>query len=147
MKPYEHPTIAVAQPAPGHYVITGHNPGAVQTAEGQIVPLRECYITPEIPTDLIVQILEDRPDFPPLVEVNPDADALVTVRAELAAAIERNAALVKRAEEAEDKAGALAGEKAALEKERDALLEKFTEPPVDPEKTSEPKKAVKGGAK
>jgi hypothetical protein len=58
---YDHPNIQIAQPAPGHYVITGHAPASVFVEnEGTVVPLTVCYITPEVPADALRAILEDR---------------------------------------------------------------------------------------
>lgn len=113
MKPYEHPSIVVEQPAPGHFVIRGHNPANVTSAAGQIVPLRECYITEEIPTDLLLAILEDRPDFPPLQTFNPG---------ELDEALKRNGELSARAEKLENDKGEISKELSALRVELDAAL-------------------------
>ena len=62
---YHHPSIRVEQPAPGHYVITGHNPASVLVPEtGHIVPLAQCYIPPELPSDVLLAIVADRGDLP-----------------------------------------------------------------------------------
>lgn len=58
---YRHPAITIDQPAPGHYVISGHKPKSVFLPDiGHIVPLSPCYITPEVPTDALLAIIADR---------------------------------------------------------------------------------------
>jgi hypothetical protein len=58
---YEHPSIVIDQPAAGHYVIYGHHPQPAKNVEGQtVVPLQQCYITPEVPGDALIAILEER---------------------------------------------------------------------------------------
>jgi hypothetical protein len=58
---YEHPSIVIDQPATGHYVIYGHHPQPARNEEGQtVVPLQQCYITPEVPSDALVAILQER---------------------------------------------------------------------------------------
>lgn len=58
---YEHPTIKIDSPAPGHYVISGHAPKSVFIEdEGHVVPPRECYITPEVPDEALQAVLDAR---------------------------------------------------------------------------------------
>jgi len=58
---YPHPHIVVTSPAPGHYAITGHKPAPIFIEDvGHVVPPMECYISPEIPDDLLLNILEER---------------------------------------------------------------------------------------
>jgi hypothetical protein len=58
---YEHPSIVIDQPAAGHYVIYGHHPQPARNEEGQtVVPLQQCYISPEVPSDALIAILEER---------------------------------------------------------------------------------------
>ena len=58
---YEHPTIRIDEPLPGHYLISGYHPAAVFVPDvGHIVPLRECYIAPELPTETLRAIIADR---------------------------------------------------------------------------------------
>jgi hypothetical protein len=57
---YDHPSIRIDTPIEGHYVIQGHNPKSILTETGHVVPIRECYITDEIPDDTLEAILEDR---------------------------------------------------------------------------------------
>jgi hypothetical protein len=58
---YEHPSIVIDQPAAGHYVIYGHHPQPARNEEGQtVVPLQQCYITPEVPSDALMAILQER---------------------------------------------------------------------------------------
>jgi hypothetical protein len=60
---YHHPTIRIEQPAPGHYVISGHNPASVLVPEtGHVVPLGQCYIPPELPSEVLLAIIADRGD-------------------------------------------------------------------------------------
>ena len=58
---YQHPTISLDQPVPGQYIITGHAPAAYFIEEvGHVVPGQECHITPEIPSELLQAILDER---------------------------------------------------------------------------------------
>lgn len=58
---YNHPSIVIETPAPGHFVIRGHNPKSVFIDKvGHVVPPDECYITPEVPSEALVAILEER---------------------------------------------------------------------------------------
>ena len=57
---YTHPNLIIVEPAPGHYVIRGHNPRSVPTDDGLVVPLDQCYITPEVPSEVLLAILADR---------------------------------------------------------------------------------------
>lgn len=58
---YKHPTITVTEPAPGHFAIEGHNPRSVFIeGEGHVVPPGTCYISPEIPNELLAAIIEER---------------------------------------------------------------------------------------
>lgn len=54
---YEHATIKVTSPAPGHYIISGHAPATNSGVHGI---LEECYITPEVPTEILEQVLAER---------------------------------------------------------------------------------------
>lgn len=56
-----YPHIIVDQPAPGHYVIRGHHPRNAQVeGEGVVVPLQECYITDEVPTEVLKEVIAAR---------------------------------------------------------------------------------------
>ena len=58
---YQHPSIVIETPAPGHFVIRGHKPKNVFIEKiGHVVPLDECYITPEVPSEALIAILEER---------------------------------------------------------------------------------------
>lgn len=60
---YHHPTIRIEQPAPGHYVIFGHEPASVLVPDvGHVVPLGQCYIPPELPSEVLLAIIADRGD-------------------------------------------------------------------------------------
>jgi hypothetical protein len=70
---FEHPSIVVEQPAPGHYAIRGHNPGTVFIeGEGHVVPPDVCYITPQVPSELLIAILQG--SRRKLVELDPAED-------------------------------------------------------------------------
>lgn len=78
----KHPHIHLEQPAPGHYVVTGHKPANVANEKGQTVcPLDTCYIAPEVPSEVLFGILEDRGDFPPLLKVKAGEGGEVDVTA------------------------------------------------------------------
>jgi hypothetical protein len=67
---FEHPSIVVEQPAPGHYAIRGHNPGTTFVeGVGHVVPPDTCYITPQVPSELLIAILQDRGQ---LVDIDPE---------------------------------------------------------------------------
>jgi hypothetical protein len=102
---YENPSILLTQPAPGHYVITGHHPATVPSPEGTIVPLETCYIAPEVPSAILFGILGDR-DF--------DGTPFESSGQEPAAAADEIKRLTERV--------------AALEQERDALIKKLAAP-------------------
>jgi hypothetical protein len=57
---YEHPTITVTSPAPGHFVIANLPMCRVSTDEGTVVAPDYCYITPDVPTDLLKAIIAER---------------------------------------------------------------------------------------
>lgn len=60
---YEHPTIVVEFPAPGHYSIRGLPQQSVFVeGEGHIVAPDICYISPAVPDDVLEAILRDRAD-------------------------------------------------------------------------------------
>lgn len=62
---YQHPTIKIETPAPGHFVIIGHAPKTVFIEEvGHVVPHAECYITPEVPSEALIAVLKERGDLP-----------------------------------------------------------------------------------
>lgn len=116
MKTYDHPTILLTQPAAGHYVITGHSPANVPTDGGTVVPLDTCYISPEVPTDVLLGIIYDRgealnQDRPPsgleVIQNEIPSDFESGTPEQIAAVIrvlfERNVALTVRCEELEDK--------------------------------------------
>ena len=63
------PNIIIDCPAPGHYVISGHKPSTVETPEGRLVPPKETYIAPELPSSMLFAVLEDRGDWPPVATV------------------------------------------------------------------------------
>lgn len=69
---YDHPTIQLECPAPGHYIVTGHNPRPVPTEKGYVVPSGTVHISPEVPSELLFAILQDRGDFPPLLTISTD---------------------------------------------------------------------------
>lgn len=56
----EKPNVIIDEPHPGTFVIRGHNPNTIDTDEGRIVPLPECYVAPEVPTSALLFILEKR---------------------------------------------------------------------------------------
>lgn len=79
---YEKNNIIVVSPAEGHYSITGHNPRPVFVEDvGHIVPPETCYISPEVPSDLLLKIVQERVGDHPAAAVIGDAlkslDALV----------------------------------------------------------------------
>lgn len=55
-----YPNLIIDTPAPGHYVIYGHKPQPVETDEGRVVPLDQCYITDGIPSELLLDIIKER---------------------------------------------------------------------------------------
>lgn len=58
---FDHPSIVIESPAPGHFVIRGHNPRPVFIEEvGTVVPPQECYISPEVPTEALLAIVSER---------------------------------------------------------------------------------------
>lgn len=60
---FDHPTIVIESPAPGHYLIKGHNPRPVLIEDvGHVVPPGEVYISPEVPTEALLAIIEARGD-------------------------------------------------------------------------------------
>lgn len=80
----EHPNLVISTPAPGHFVVSGHNPSSVFIeGEGHVVPMSTCYITPEIPTDVLLRIAATRAEegsslsdaITRAIEVLEDADA------------------------------------------------------------------------
>lgn len=72
---YDHPNIAIEVPAPGHFIITGYPCKSVLTESGHVVPPPACYISPEIPTDLLEAIIAERRKSP-VVAKDVDASAL-----------------------------------------------------------------------
>lgn len=71
MKSYEdtnRPNVIIDEPHPGTFVIRGHNPNTIDTDEGRIVPLPECYVAPEVPTSALLFILEKRGALPVATE-------------------------------------------------------------------------------
>lgn len=69
---YANTNIVIESPAPGHFVILGHCPATVQTDNGLVVPLDVCYIPPEIPTDLLREIINLREGGTPSSAVAPE---------------------------------------------------------------------------
>lgn len=72
---YQHPTVQIQSPAPGHFVISGHAPTSVFVEEvGHVVPPSECYVPPQVPSGALIAILEERGDFqaPAVEEVDPE---------------------------------------------------------------------------
>ena len=67
-----HGNIVIESPAPGHFVILGHCPASVQTDGGLVVPLDVCYITPEIPSDVLREIVNLREGGTPSSTVAPE---------------------------------------------------------------------------
>lgn len=58
---YQHPKVVIEQPAPGHYILKGHTPRSVFIeGEGRLCPPDFVHITPEVPTDALEAIIEDR---------------------------------------------------------------------------------------
>lgn len=58
---FDHPTIVIESPAPGHYIIKGHNPRPVYIEDvGHVVPPAEGYISPEVPTEALLAIIAAR---------------------------------------------------------------------------------------
>ena len=53
----------IEKPVAGHYII-GFNAQPVMTDDGYLVPPKSCHITPELPSEILLQILEDRGDLP-----------------------------------------------------------------------------------
>jgi hypothetical protein len=60
----EHPSIQVETLAPGVHVITGHKPVVVHTEKGIFTPSEALHITPELPSEVLQAILDDRGDAP-----------------------------------------------------------------------------------
>lgn len=60
--------ITLTEPAPGHFVISGHRPPSIFVPDvGHIVPAEECHIPASVPTDLLKRIIDARepaPDAP-----------------------------------------------------------------------------------
>lgn len=55
----------LTEPAPGHFVISGHRPSSVFVPDvGHIVPADECHIPASVPTDLLKRIIEAREPAP-----------------------------------------------------------------------------------
>jgi molybdopterin-guanine dinucleotide biosynthesis protein A len=69
---HTHGNIVIESPAPGHFVILGHCPASVQTDNGLVVPLDVCYISPEIPTDILREIINLRNGGTPSSTVAPE---------------------------------------------------------------------------
>lgn len=70
---FEHPTVEIQTPAPGHFVIVGHNPASIMVPDvGHVVPSRECYVSPEVPSDALVAVLNERGQC--LIQVTPFDD-------------------------------------------------------------------------
>ncbi len=59
---YDHPTLKVSSPAPGHYVIEGLPSASTSTEEGRLVHPLTVHIPPALPSDLLLAIVEDRGD-------------------------------------------------------------------------------------
>ena len=60
--------LEILRPAPGHYVISGHNPRTSILDNGsRVVPPDFTYISPELPSEVLEMILEERSkiDLPP----------------------------------------------------------------------------------
>lgn len=58
-------SIQIDQPSPGHYIISGLRSGSVAVEGGQLVFPPSCHITPDVPSDVLLQILSDRGDITP----------------------------------------------------------------------------------
>lgn len=71
---HTYPNLIIERPAPGHYVIYGHKPQPVDTDEGRVVPLDQCYITDGIPSELLMDILLERGYLTGGVGFSPVAD-------------------------------------------------------------------------
>jgi hypothetical protein len=62
---YDHPTICVEEPKPGAFIISGHRPASFFIPDvGHYVPPAECYISPEIPADLLRAIADAKDGKP-----------------------------------------------------------------------------------
>lgn len=63
-KPYEdneNPNVTIIEPAPGSFVILGHNPQSqIDESGAHIVPMPECYVASEVPTSALLHILAER---------------------------------------------------------------------------------------
>jgi hypothetical protein len=70
----EHPNLVIESPAPGHYVIIGLPSGSTQTEEGRLVHPEVVHITPDVPDDVLLAIIEDR-KLAPVAEVPLDGYA------------------------------------------------------------------------
>lgn len=58
---FNHPTVIIEEPAPGHFVIKGHNPQSVFIEDvGHVVPPGDCFIPKEVPTEALLAIIEAR---------------------------------------------------------------------------------------
>lgn len=73
---HTYPNLIIDTPAPGHYVIYGHKPQPVDTDEGRVVPLDQCYITDGIPSELLMDILLERGYLTGGVGFSPVADGI-----------------------------------------------------------------------
>jgi hypothetical protein len=60
----KHPSIQVETLAPGVHVITGHKPAVVHTEKGIFTPSEALHITPELPSEVLQAILDERGDTP-----------------------------------------------------------------------------------
>ncbi len=58
---YEHDTVTINEPAPGHYVIGGFRPKPIFIPKvGHVCPQEELHISPEVPTSALVAIIQAR---------------------------------------------------------------------------------------
>ena len=73
------PHVMIEEPAPGHFVIIGHNPVSVLVPDvGHVVPPRETYVAPQTPSSALIAILEARGDMPlPSATANVENDVAI----------------------------------------------------------------------
>jgi hypothetical protein len=63
--PYKHATVVIEEPAPGHFVVSGHNPKPYRNEDGAtVVPMPQADIAREVPSCALIHILNERGDMP-----------------------------------------------------------------------------------
>jgi hypothetical protein len=73
----EHPNLVIESPAAGHYIITGLQSGSTQTEEGRLVHPTAVHISPEVPSEVLLAIVEDRKTSAVAVPLAGDAEDLI----------------------------------------------------------------------